>query len=185
MKIKKKPKSVQESLPESLLVNHMTTISSVKKYEFSLKQIPSADSLIKKRLKCPYPNCDFETLRKSSLDAHIKSHTYCKFCGEMLPGKIKLAVHLTKCQAKPPKPEKRYLCDFCSKDCKSRQTKWRHMKICKTTPINFVCEFCNIDFSYLCRKDLNEHRQMCSTNFNESGDTEIKLLSKEDPLMIT
>ena len=253
MKIKKKPISVSESLPESILANYRATISAFN----------STDSLIKKSMKCPYPNCDFETLRKSSLDAHIKSHTDCKFCGEMFPGKIKLAVHLTKCQAKPPKPEKRYLCDFCSKDCKSRQTKWRHMKICKTTPIlfpqetpkvlspkeapgnfmcaccnndfsylcqkdlnehrqmcfkkfgkmvepvnlerqksvpsgillpdkalkvsypNFVCEFCNNDFSYLCRKDLNVHRQMCSTNFNKSGDTEIKLLSKEDPLMIT
>ena len=252
MKIKKKHKSVPESLPESLVANYRATISAFN----------STDSLVKKSMKCPYPNCDFETLRKSSLDAHIKSHTYCKFCGEMFPGKIKLAVHLTT-HKRALKAKKQYLCDFCSKDCKSRQTKWRHMKICKTTPIlfpqetpkvlspkeapgnfmcaccnndfsylcqkdlnehrqmcfkkfgkmvepvnlepqksvpsgillpdkalkvsypNFVCEFCNNDFSYLCRKDLNEHRQMCSTNFNESGDTEIKLLSKEDPLMIT
>ena len=174
MKIKKKPISVSESLPESILANYRATISSFN----------STDSLIQKSMKCPYPNCDFETLRKSSLDAHIKSHTYCKFCGEMFPGKIKLAVHLTT-HKRALKPEKQYLCDFCSKDCKSRQTKWRHMKICKTTPINFVCEFCNNDFSYLCRKDLNEHRQMCSTNFNELGDTEIKLLIKADPLMIT
>ena len=172
MKIKKKPKSVTESLPESLLANYRATISSVN----------STDSLIKKSLKCPYTNCDFKTLRKSSLDVHIKSHINCQFCGEMFPGKIKLAVHLTKCR---PKPEKQYLCDFCSKDCKYRQSKWRHMKICKTTPINFVCEFCNNDFSYLCRKDLNEHRQMCSTDFNESGDNEIKLLMKADPLLIT
>ena len=65
MKIKKKPKSVSESLPESLLANYMTTISSVKKYKSSLEEIPSADTLIKKSLKCPYPNCDFETSRKS------------------------------------------------------------------------------------------------------------------------
>jgi hypothetical protein len=58
-------------------------------------------------------------------------------------------------------------------------------KALKVSYPNFVCEFCNNDFSYLCRKDLNVHRQMCSTNFIESGDTEIKLLIKADPLMIT
>jgi hypothetical protein len=31
----------------------------------------------------------------------------------------------------------------------------------KKGPGNFMCEFCNNDFSYLCRKDLNEHREMC------------------------
>ena len=93
MKIKKKPKSVPEILPESLLANYMTTISSVKKYEFSLKQIPSADSLIKKSLKCPYPSCEFETSRKNYLDSHIQSHTSCKHCGEVFPGKKQLTVH--------------------------------------------------------------------------------------------
>ena len=126
MKIKKKPKSVPESLPESLLANYRATISSFKNYQAHLDQIPSADSLIKKSLKCPYPNCDFETLRKNSLDVHIKSHTNCKFCGKMFPGKNKLAVHLTT-----HKPKKQYLCDFCDKDCKYRQSKWRHMKTCK------------------------------------------------------
>ena len=87
MKIKKKPKSVPESLPESLLANYITTISSVKKYEFSLEQIPYADSLSKKSLKCLYPNCAFETSRKNYLDSHIKSHTSCKHCGEVFSGK--------------------------------------------------------------------------------------------------
>ena len=60
-KIKKKPKSVTESLPESLLANYRATVSSFSKDQSQLDQIPSADSLIKKSLKCPYPNCDFET----------------------------------------------------------------------------------------------------------------------------
>ena len=36
----------------------------------------------------------------------------------------------------------------------------------KVSPLNFVCEFCNNDFSYLSRKDLKLHRQMCETSFN-------------------
>ena len=83
MKIKKKPKSI----PESLFANYMTTVSSVKKYKSSLEEIPSADTLIKKSLKCPYPNCEFETSRKNYLDSHIQSHTSCKHCGEVFPGK--------------------------------------------------------------------------------------------------
>ena len=39
-------------------------------------------------------------------------------------------------------------------------------KVIKVSPLNFVCEFCNNDFSYLSRKDLKLHRQMCETSFN-------------------
>ena len=74
--------------------------------------------------------CNFETSRKNYLDSHIKSHTSCEYCGEVLPGKKQLTVHLTKHKPKD-KPKKQYLCDFCSKDCKCRQSKWRHMKTCK------------------------------------------------------
>ena len=42
--------------------------------------------------------------------------------------KKKLTVHLT---THKPKKKKQYLCDFCNKDCKCRQSKWRHMKTCK------------------------------------------------------
>ena len=122
MIIKNKPTIMSEGLK----VNTIATTSFVKKYEFSLEQIPSADSLIKKSLKCPYLNCDFETSRKNYLDSHIKSHTCCKHCGEVFPGKKQLTVHLTT-----HKPKKQYLCDFCDKDCKCRQSKWRHMKTCK------------------------------------------------------
>ena len=119
MKIKKKPISVSESLPESILANYRATISAFN----------STDSLIKKSMKCPYPNCDFETSRKNYLDSHIQSHTSCKHCGEVFPGRKQLKVHLTK--HKPNKPKKQYLCYFCNKDCKCRQSKWRHMKTCK------------------------------------------------------
>ena len=100
----------------STLVRPQTTTDS-------LKQV---DPSIETKLHCPIPMCNFETLRKNSLDLHIRSHTSCQHCGEVFPGKKQLTVHLTK-----HKPKKQYLCDFCSKDCKCRQSKWRHMKICK------------------------------------------------------
>ena len=78
-------------------------------------------------LRCP--KCSFETSRKNSLDKHIKSHTSCKYCDQMFAGKILLDAHLKT--HKPKKAEKQYFCDFCGKDCKSRVTKWRHMKICE------------------------------------------------------
>ena len=97
-----------------------TTADSLKKV------VPSA----KTKLHCPIPMCNFETSRKNYLDSHIKSHTSCEHCGEVFPGKRQLTVHLTKHKPKD-KPKKQYLCDFCSKDCKCRQSKWRHMKTCK------------------------------------------------------
>ena len=78
-------------------------------------------------LRCP--KCSFETSRKNSLDKHIKSHTSCKYCGQMFAGKILLDVHLKT--HKPKKAEKQYFCDFCGMDCKYRQSKWRHMKSCE------------------------------------------------------
>ena len=102
----------------STLVRPQTTTDSLKEVVL--------DSSSKTKLHCSIPMCNFETLRKNSLDLHIKSHTSCEHCGEVFPGKKQLTVHLTK-----HKPKKQYLCDFCSKDCKCRQSKWRHMKICK------------------------------------------------------
>ena len=75
-------------------------------------------------LSCP--KCSFETSRKNSLDIHIKSHTSCKHCGQTFAGKTLLDVHL-----KTHRPKKQYLCDFCRMDCKYRQRKWSHMKICE------------------------------------------------------
>ena len=193
IKIKKKPKSVAESLKDN------ATTSSKKNTESAIDGILSSDQQIKKSLQCPFPNCDFETSRKNSLDLHIKSHTSCKHCGEVFTGKKELKVHL---KTHKPKKQKHYLCDFCNKDCKCRQSKWRHMKICKkapgnimerqkndrsgilfpqetpkVSPPNFVCEFCNSDFSYLCRKDLNEHREMCSTNLDMMVEPELLIPS--------
>ena len=95
-------------------------------------------------------------------------------------GKRQLAKHLTKCQAKPPKPKKQHFCVFCNREFNQSSNKQKHMKICKKipkilfpnntaakvlppkkAPENFMCEFCDNDFSYLCRKDLNEHRDIC------------------------
>ena len=45
------------------------------------------------------------------------------------------------------------------------------------SPLNFTCEFCNNDFSYLCRKDLNEHREMCSTNSDMMVEPELLIPS--------
>ena len=109
---------------------------SYTKTEFTASsEIPrTADSLKKvvpkTKLHCPIPMCNFETSRKNYLDSHIKSHITCEHCGEVLPGKKQLTVHMTKHKPKD-KPKKQYLCDFCSKDCKCRQSKWRHMKTCK------------------------------------------------------
>ena len=72
------------------------------------------------------PKCSFETSRKSSLDIHINSHIDCVHCGQTFAGKTLMDVHL-----KTHKPKKQYLCDFCRMDCKYRQSKWRHMKICE------------------------------------------------------
>ena len=180
IKIKKKPKSVPESL------NDNATTSSKKNIESFVDGILSSDQQTKESLQCPFPNCDFETSRKNSLDLHIKSHTSCKHCGEDFPGKRQLIVHLTT-----HKQKKKQLCKFCSKEFKDRSNRWKHEKTCKKAPGNIkerpksvhsvilfpqespkvlppkkapgssICACCNNDFSYLCQKDLNEHRQMC------------------------
>ena len=154
------------SVPEILKVNYNAATYTSNNTEFILDGISSSDPLFNKILHCPDPNCDFETSRRNNLDFHIKSHNNCEYCGESFAGKRQLAKHLTKCQAKPPKPKKRHLCGFCNREFNQSSNKQKHMKICKKIPKSFVCEFCNNDFSYLSRKDLNVHRQMCETSFN-------------------
>ena len=175
IKIKKKPKSVSESL------NDNATTSSVKNTESFF------DPITKTNLQCPFPDCDFETSRKNSLDLHVKSHKYdCKHCGQVFAGQRQLGIHLTM-----HKREKQKFCPFCNREFNNLSNKRKHMKICKKAPgniieqqksvssiilfpntapkvlppkkapENFMCEFCDNDFSYLCRKDLNEHREMC------------------------
>ena len=186
IKIKLKPKSVSESL------NYNATTSSIKNTESIVDGILSSDQQIEKSLQCSFPNCDFETSRKNSLDLHIKSHTSCKHCGEDFPGKRQLTVHLTT-----HKPKKRQLCGFCNREFNNLSNKLRHMKICKKAPGNimerpksvpsvilfpqktpkvlppkkapgnYMCGCCNNDFSHLCQKDLNEHRQMCYAKFGK------------------
>ena len=162
IKIKDKPTSVSESLKG----NHNADTTTLDNTEFILDGISSSDPLFNKILHCPDPNCDFETSRRNNLDFHIKSHNNCEYCGESFAGKRQLAKHLTKCQAKPPKPKKQHFCGFCNREFNQSSNKQKHMKICKKIPKSFVCEFCNNDFSYLSRKDLNVHRQMCETSFN-------------------
>ena len=82
-----------------------------------------------KSLHCPIPMCKFATSRKNALDLHIRSHTSCKQCGEVFPGKRQLLVHLTT-----HKKEKNKLCEFCGKEFKDRSNRWRHMKNCKKRP---------------------------------------------------
>ena len=186
IKIKKKTKSMPESL------NDNATTSSKKNIESVVDGSLSSDQQTKESLQCPFPNCDFETSRKNSLDIHIKSHTSCKHCGEDFPGKRQLTVHLTT-----HKQKKKQLCEFCSKEFKDRSNRWKHEKTCKKAPGkimerqknvrsrilfpqeaskalppkkapgNFMCACCNNDFSYLCQKDLNEHRQMCFKKFGK------------------
>ena len=85
------------------------------------------DPCTKKSLHCPM--CKFETLRRSCLNAHIKSHVSCKQCGEVFPGKQKLAVHLTTHKLK-----KKKMCIFCDREFNDNSNKLRHMKICKKRP---------------------------------------------------
>ena len=85
------------------------------------------DPCTKKSLHCPM--CKFETSRRSCLNAHIKSHVSCKQCGEVFPGKQKLAVHLTT-----HKQKKKQLCKFCSREFNDKSNRWRHEKICKKRP---------------------------------------------------
>ena len=85
------------------------------------------DPCTKKSLHCPM--CKFETLRRSCLNAHIKSHVSCKQCGEVFPGKQKLAVHLTT-----HKQKKKQVCKFCSREFNDKSNRWRHEKICKKRP---------------------------------------------------
>ena len=82
-----------------------------------------------KSLHCPIPMCKFETSRKSCLNQHIRSHTSCKLCGEVFPGKRQLVVHMTT-----HKEKKKLLCEFCSKEFKDNSNRWKHMKICKKRP---------------------------------------------------
>ena len=82
-----------------------------------------------KSLHCPIPMCKFETLRKNALDLHVRSHTSCKQCGEVVLGKRQLAVHMTT-----HKEKKKQLCEFCGKEFKHYTNKWRHMKTCKKRP---------------------------------------------------
>ena len=181
MKIKKKPKSVPESLDD------YATTSSIKNTNSIVDGILSSHPLTEKSLQCPFPDCNFETSRKNSLDLHISSHKYdCEHCGQVFAGKRQLGIHLTI-----HKRKKQKLCAFCNREFNNLSNKRKHMKICKKAPgniieqqksvssiilfpniapkvlppkkapENFMCEFCNNDFSYLCRKDLNEHREMC------------------------
>ena len=181
IKIKKKSKSVSESL------NDNATTSSIKNAESVVDGIQYFDPITKTNLQCPFPDCDFETSRKNSLDLHVKSHKYdCKHCGQVFAGKRQLGIHLTM-----HKREKQKFCPFCSREFNNLSNKRKHIKICKKAPgniieqqksassiilfpntapkvlhpkkapENFMCEFCDNDFSYLCRKDLNEHREIC------------------------
>ena len=87
------------------------------------------DPCTKKSLYCPVPMCKFETSRKNCLDIHIKSHVSCEHCGEVFPGKAKLAVHLTTHKLK-----KKKLCISCDREFNDNSNKLRHMKICKKRP---------------------------------------------------
>ena len=82
-----------------------------------------------KSLHCPIPMCKFATSRKNALDLHVRSHTSCKQCGEVVLGKRQLAVHMTT-----HKEKKKQLCEFCGKEFKDRSNRWRHMKNCKKRP---------------------------------------------------
>ena len=187
-------------MPESL--NDNATTNSINDTESIDDGIQYFDPITKTNLQCPFPDCDFETSRKNSLDLHIKSHTSCKHCGEDFPGKRQLTVHLTT-----HKQKKKQLCQFCSKEFKDRSNRWKHEKTCKKAPGNIkerpksvhpvilfpqdtpkvlppkkapgssICACCNNDFSYLCRKDLNEHRQMCNTNSDMMVEPELLIPS--------
>ena len=85
-----------------------------------------------KSLHCPIPMCKFATSRKNALDLHVRSHTSCKQCGEVFPGKRQLLVHMTTHKEK--KEKKKQLCEFCGKEFKDRSNRWRHMKNCKKRP---------------------------------------------------
>ena len=84
----------------------------------------------KSALKCPKPNCDFETIEPRHLQKHVKSHVQCHVCSDEFSGRH--AQRQYKRHQNVHKEKILHFCDIC-------QRSFRYPSLVKKHKIQSKC----------------------------------------------